>query len=117
MLKVPEAVVEHAGSGSSRRFLGGARVCYYQVRNAFVFAKRNKWRCGVVACARTAGGILRWHVTPRRLLHPTRLMALGLGVVSGMWLAVVTRPVPVPTSGMGPDDPGSSMGDGTPNEL
>jgi N-acetylglucosaminyl-diphospho-decaprenol L-rhamnosyltransferase len=102
LLAAPAAVADHVGSGSSRRLLAGARVCYYQVRNAFVFAKRNRWRLGARACAGAIAGILRSHITPRRLLHPTRLIAIGLGLLSGLWLFAATRPVPAPTPEMGP---------------
>jgi N-acetylglucosaminyl-diphospho-decaprenol L-rhamnosyltransferase len=114
LLAVPGAVAEHVGSGSARRFLGGARVCYYQMRNAFLFAKRNRWREGPRAWGADLCHMLGWVVTPRRLLHPTRLAALGLGLAAGLWQLAVARPAPRPTPEMGP---GEGPGVGGPDGL
>ncbi|MFB3880114.1 MAG: glycosyltransferase family 2 protein [Armatimonadota bacterium] len=95
LLKVPTAHAHHLGAASSRRLLGGAVVCYYQIRNAFVLAKR----VCLISGGRTSVGIIRWqlghYVTVRRLLHPTRLAAIVLGLVVGVYLFVKVKPVEV----------------------
>jgi hypothetical protein len=94
--RVPRARVFHVGQASSRQLLGGARVCYYQVRNQFLWVKRNRWHEGLASCL----GTVRWgvsrHVTLRRLLHPTRVLALVAGVIVGLYLLMRTKPVEVP---------------------
>ncbi len=86
LLEVPSARAHHVGGASSKCWLGGARVAYYQVRNAFLFTKRNRWHEGSLRRLQSICGILRWHVTPRRLLHPTRFVALALGFIAGLYL-------------------------------
>jgi len=102
LLQVERAEAQHEGSASSREFLGGARVCYFQIRNTFVFVKRNRCTEG----AQATGHALLWAasnwVTARRLLHPTRLAAIVLGLVAGVWQFIRTRPLPAPDPEAGP---------------
>jgi len=97
LVQVPAAGAHHLGAASSREFVGGARVCYYQIRNAFVLAKRTQWRHGVRATVGTVRWQLQWIVTLRRLLHPTRLAAILLGLVVGTYLFVRVKALEVPT--------------------
>jgi len=95
LVQVPAAGANHLGSASSRRLLGGARVCYYQIRNTFVLVKRTQWPSGLRASVGTVRRQLVHFVTIRRLLHPTRLAAMILGVVVGLYLFVRVKPVEI----------------------
>jgi GT2 family glycosyltransferase len=103
--KVPAAHAHHLGQRSSKRLLGGARVYYYLVRNHFLWVKRNRWHEGLGPCLRTIAWAVRAQTTWRRLLHPTRLAALALGLTVGACRFVRT-PAWEPPPGAGPGEDG-----------
>jgi hypothetical protein len=70
-------------------------VLYYRVRNQFVWVKGNHWQDGGLAALRLVSWGVRAQITFRRLIHPTRLAAMVLGVVVGLYLFVHVKPVEI----------------------
>ena len=93
----------YKSSAGTQRLLGGARVCYYQVRNAFLLAERTEWRCGRRASIGTVRWQVRSYVTIRRLIHPMRLPAVIPGVLVGLHLFVRVKALGTPAVQKEPD--------------
>ncbi len=103
LLKVRSALARHEGQGSAKRLFGGAKLLHYMVRNCFLWVKRNRWEEGPWQCFRILCSRVGSEITLRRLVHPTRLVALVSGLAIGIYLLVTTSPLPHPTPEMGPD--------------
>ena len=95
LAQVPGITITHLGSVSSKpRLLGGAKVLFFQIRNHFIWVKRNRAREGLRVCLGTICWAVKCKITVRRLLHPTRLAALLLGVLVGGVMFITTRSLP-----------------------